>query len=142
MDMGIDPYLVSSSLLCIGAQRLARKLCEHCRTPIELPPAELLAVGYAKKDVADLKLFQPNPKGCGRCNTGYRGRFAILETLYLDEVLKRMVVERRSVQELKNEAVRQGMLTLRQVGLLNASRGRTSLAEVLSVTMEDGRPES
>ena len=142
MDMGIDPYLVSSSLLCIGAQRLARKLCEHCRTPIELPPAELLAVGYAEKDLSDLKLFQPNPKGCGRCNAGYRGRFAILETLYLDEVLKRMVVERRSVQELKNEAVRQGMLTLRHVGLLNASRGRTSLAEVLSVTMEDGRTES
>jgi type IV pilus assembly protein PilB len=140
MDMGIDPYLVSSSLLCIGAQRLARKLCENCRAPIELPKAELLAVGYTEAEAADLKLFQPNPKGCGRCNTGYRGRFAILETLYLDEVLKRMVVERRSVQELKTEAIRQGMLTLRQVGLLNASRGRTSLAEVLSVTMEDDRP--
>jgi type IV pilus assembly protein PilB len=142
IDMGVDPYLVSSSLLCIGAQRLARKLCEHCRTPIELPAAELLAVGYLEKDVPALKLFQPNPKGCGRCNAGYRGRFAILETLYLDEVLKRMVVERRSVQDLKNEAVRQGMLTLRHVGLLNASRGRTSLEEVLRVTMEDDRPQS
>jgi type IV pilus assembly protein PilB len=110
--------------------------------PIELPAAELLAVGYPEKDVPELKLFQPNPKGCGRCNAGYRGRFAILETLYLDEVLKRMVVERRSVQELKNEAVRQGMLTLRHVGLLNASRGRTSLEEVLRVTMEDDRPQS
>jgi len=142
MDMGVDPYLVSSSLLCIGAQRLARKLCEHCRTPIELPEAELLSVGYGKQEIADLKLFQPNAKGCGRCNAGYRGRFAILETLYLDEVLKRMVVERRSVQELKNEAVRQGMLTLRRVGLLNVSRGRTSLEEVLRVTMEDDRPQS
>jgi type IV pilus assembly protein PilB len=109
MDMGVDPFLVSSSLLCIGAQRLARKLCEHCRSPIELPREELLAVGFQDKEIGDLKLLQPNPKGCGRCIAGYRGRFAILETLYLDEVLKRMVVERRSVQELKTEAVRQGM---------------------------------
>jgi type IV pilus assembly protein PilB len=142
IDMGVDPYLVSSSLLCIGAQRLARKLCENCRTPIELPAAELLSVGYSQKEIADLKLFQPNPKGCGRCISGYRGRFAVLETLYLDEVLKRMVVERRSVQDLKNEAVRQGMLTLRQVGLLNAARGRTSLEEILRVTMEDDRPQT
>ena len=86
-----------------------------------------------------MQLYQPNPKGCGRCNGGYRGRFAILETLYLDDTLKRMVVERRSVQDLKTEAVRQGMLTLRQVGLLNAARGRTSLEEILRVTMEDER---
>jgi type IV pilus assembly protein PilB len=142
MDMGVDPFLVSSSLLCIGAQRLARKLCEHCRSPIELPREELLAVGFQDKEIGDLKLLQPNPKGCGRCIAGYRGRFAILETLYLDEVLKRMVVERRSVQELKTEAVRQGMLTLRRVGLLNAARGRTSLEEILRVTMEDDLPKS
>jgi type IV pilus assembly protein PilB len=139
VDMGVDPYLVSSSLLCIGAQRLGRKLCEACRVPIELPLPELISVGFTEPLLHDLKLFQPNPKGCGRCHGGYRGRFAILETLYLDETLKRMVVERRSVADLKAEAVRQGMLTLRQVGLLNASRGRTSLEEVLRVTMEDER---
>ncbi len=137
VDMGVDPYLVSSSLLCIGAQRLARKLCESCRVPIELPRAELLSVGFAQASLEGLTLFQPSPRGCGRCNGGYRGRFAILETLYLGDTLKRMVVERRSVADLKAEAMRQGMLTLRQVGLLNAARGRTSLEEVLRVTMED-----
>jgi len=139
VDMGVDPYLVSSSLLCIGAQRLARKLCDQCHVQIELPLPELLSVGFTEPTLQNLKLYQPNPKGCGRCNGGYRGRFAILETLYLDETLKRMVVERRSVHDLKSEAVRQGMLTLRQVGLLNAARGRTSLEEVLRVTMEDER---
>ncbi len=139
VDMGVDPYLVSSSLLCIGAQRLGRKLCDQCRTPIELPQAELVSVGFTDAMLQGMQLYQPNPKGCGRCNGGYRGRFAILETLYLDDTLKRMVVERRSVQDLKTEAVRQGMLTLRQVGLLNAARGRTSLEEILRVTMEDER---
>jgi type IV pilus assembly protein PilB len=137
MDMGVDPFMVSSSLLCIGAQRLARKLCEGCRKPIDLPENELLAVGYTKEEISSVKLFQPNATGCGRCNAGYRGRFAILETLYLDDTLKRMVVERRSSLELKAEAVRQGMVTLRRVGLMNAMRARTSLEEVLRVTMED-----
>ena len=139
IDMGVDPFLVSSSLLFIGAQRLARKLCEHCHQPLELPKSELLAVGFSEAQLDGLKLCQPNPAGCGRCNAGYRGRFAILETLYLEETLKRMVVERRSVLDLKAEAVRQGMLSLRQVGLLNVARGRTSLEEVLRVTMEDDR---
>jgi type IV pilus assembly protein PilB len=137
VDMGVDPFMVSSSLLCIGAQRLARKLCEGCRLPLELPPKELLSVGYTQAEVDTLKLFAPNPAGCGRCNLGYKGRFAILETLYLDDTLKRMVVERRSVHDLKAEAVRQGMETLRRVGLMNAMRGRTSLEEVLRVTLDD-----
>ena len=138
MDMGVDPFMVSSSLLCIGAQRLARKLCEGCRKAIEIPEPELLSMGYREEELqAGVKVWAPNPSGCGRCNAGYRGRFAILETLYLDDDLKRMVVERRSVHEIKAYAVEQGMLTLRRVGLLNAMRGRTSLEEVLRVTLED-----
>jgi type IV pilus assembly protein PilB len=137
IDMGVDPFMVSSSLLCIGAQRLARKLCDGCRQTIEVPSKHLLAVGYTQSEVDSIALFGPNPAGCGRCNGGYRGRFAILETLYLDETLKRMVVEGRSVHDLKHEAVRQGMLSLRRVGLLNAMRGRTSLEEVLRVTLDD-----
>jgi type IV pilus assembly protein PilB len=137
MDMGVDPFMVSSSLLAIGAQRLARKVCEGCREPLELPEKELLSVGYTKAEVsAGMKLFKPNPSGCGRCSGGYKGRFAILETLFLDETLKRMIVEGRSVHDLKNEAVRQGMMTLRRVGLMNAMRGRTTLEEVLRVTLD------
>jgi type IV pilus assembly protein PilB len=137
IDMGVDPFMVSSSLLCIGAQRLARKLCEGCRQPLELPERELLSVGYLPAEIEGIKLFKARPEGCPRCNSGYKGRFAILETLYLDDTLKRMIVERRSVLEMKAHAVEAGMISLRRVGLLNAMRGRTSLEEVLRVTLND-----
>ncbi|MFM7282744.1 MAG: GspE/PulE family protein, partial [Planctomycetia bacterium] len=137
IDMGVDPFMVSSSLLCIGAQRLARKLCEGCRQPLELPERELLSVGYLPAEIEGIRLFKARPEGCQRCNNGYKGRFAILETLYLDDTLKRMIVERRSVLEMKAHAVEAGMISLRRVGLLNAMRGRTSLEEVLRVTLND-----
>ena len=136
-DMGVDPFMVASSLLCVGAQRLARRLCTHCRARIELPAKELVSVGFLESELAGLEIYGPGPGGCPRCKEGYKGRFAILETLYLDGDLKRMVVEGRSAQDLKSEAVRQGMLTLRRVGILNVIRGRTSLEEVLRTTLDD-----
>jgi type IV pilus assembly protein PilB len=137
-DMGIDPFMVSSSLLCVAAQRLARVLCSHCRQPVENPDHEhLLGIGFLEQELDGIQLFNANPDGCPRCSGGYKGRFAILETLYLDAQIKRMVVERRSVHEIKAEALKQGMLTLRRVGLLNAMRGKTSIEEVLRVTMAD-----
>lgn len=137
VDMGVDPFMVASSVICIGAQRLARKLCEHCRTPMDIPEKELISLGYTPEEVSGIELYGPSSEGCGHCSDGYRGRFAILETLFLDEVLKRMVIEGRSVHEIKTEAMSQGMLTLRRVGLLNAMRGRTSLQEVMRVTVSD-----
>jgi type IV pilus assembly protein PilB len=137
VDMGIDPFMVSSSVLCVAAQRLVRKLCPHCRKKIEVPDRELVSVGYSKADAAEMELFGPNAAGCPRCQNGYRGRFALLETLRLDEELKRMVVQGRSVQEIKAEGLRQGMVTLRRAGLENVKRGLTSLEEVLRVTMND-----
>jgi len=137
IDMGIDPFLVSSSLLCVAAQRLVRQLCSHCREPVELPEKELLSIGFIETEIDDLQLYGPNKRGCPRCKNGYRGRLAVLETLTLSPQLKRMVVEGCSVQELKAQAVQEGMLTLRRVGILNAMRGKTSLEEVLRVTMSD-----
>jgi type IV pilus assembly protein PilB len=140
VDMGIDPFMVSSSLLCVGAQRLARKLCNACRVKLDLPKQELLAVGFLESEVenlSSLEIFGARHGGCPRCKDGYKGRFAILETLYLDQDLRRMVVERRSAQDIKNAAVRAGMLTLRRVGLLNVLRGKTSLEEVLRTTLDD-----
>ena len=138
VDMGIDPFMVSSSLLCIGAQRLGRKLCESCRVPVEVPEKELFNVGYTEEEVEKgFQLFGPAPEGCPRCNHGYKGRFAILETLFLEDSIKRMVVEGRSVLDIKKRAVELGMITLRRAALLNAMRGRTSLQEVLRVTIAD-----
>jgi type IV pilus assembly protein PilB len=137
VDMGIDPFMVSSSLLCIGAQRLGRKLCESCRRPLDVPEKELLKVGYLPSEIPGMQLFENDPAGCPRCNGGYKGRFAILETLFLEDSIKRMVVEGRNVLDIKKEAIAQGMISLRRVALLNAKRGRTSLQEVLRVTIGD-----
>ena len=138
VDMGIDPFMVSSSLLLICAQRLGRKLCKHCRTPVESPPHErLLEIGFREEDFEDLHLFTANPRGCSRCNGGYRGRFPILETLPITQRLRRMVVEGASADELKAQAVDEGLLTLRRVGVLNAMRGITSVEEVLRITLDD-----
>jgi len=137
VDMGIDPYLVSSSVILVAAQRLARKLCEHCRIKVDVPEKELLAVGALETELEDLQLYGPNISGCPRCKNGYRGRMALLETLPLSADLKRMVVEGRSTAELKNQGLADGMLTLRRIGVLNAMRGKTSLEEVLRITMGD-----
>ena len=138
VDMGIDPFMVSSSLLLICAQRLGRRLCKHCRTPVESPPHErLLEVGFREGDFEDLQLFTANPRGCSRCNAGYRGRFPVLETLPITPRLRRMVVESASADELKAQAIDEGLLTLRRVGVLNAMRGVTSVEEVLRITLDD-----
>jgi type IV pilus assembly protein PilB len=138
VDMGVDSFMVASSVVTVAAQRLVRKLCQHCKQPLDLPERELLAVGCSEEEIEGKpSLFSPSGKGCPRCKNGYRGRMALIETLHLESTLKRMIVEGRSVHELKTEALRQGMLTLRRVGLLNVMRGKTSLEEVLRVTMAD-----
>jgi type IV pilus assembly protein PilB len=137
VDMGIDPFMVASSLLCIGAQRLGRRLCDGCKSPVEIPEEQLLAVGYLEDEIGGMQLYGPHPEGCPRCNNGYRGRFAILETLFFEERLRRMVIEKASVHDIKREAVSQGMVTLRRAALLNALRGTTSLEEVMRVTLGD-----
>ncbi len=138
VDMGIDPFMVSSSVLCVCAQRLARKLCPHCRVPVEDPPRKhLMDLGFVESDFDGLQLHSASEKGCARCNKGYRGRFAILETLPMSNRIKRLVIEEKSADDIKVQALEEGMLTLRRVGLLNAIRGVTSIEEVLRVTLED-----
>ena len=136
VDMGMDPFMVASSTLLICAQRLGRKLCPHCKKKIELPPDALLRLGFLKEDLKHpMELF--SPVGCARCNAGYKGRFALLETMRMTEAIRRMVVERAHIADIKKQALAEGMLTLRRCGLLNAARGKTSLEEVEATTMAD-----
>ncbi|MFT7667653.1 MAG: type IV pilus assembly protein PilB [Planctomycetota bacterium] len=137
VDMGVDPFMISSSLLCVGAQRLGRKLCEACKVEIEVPEERLLKMGFKPDEIGEHQLFGAGPAGCTRCNDGYRGRFAILETLSFDDELRRLVVQGVPVAEIKRVAIKNGMISLRRVALLNAMRGRTSLEEVMRVTMGD-----
>jgi len=138
VDMGIDPFMVSSSLILVAAQRLCRKLCDRCKAPVESMPLfeDLLKIGFREEDREEAKLWRA--VGCSSCANGYRGRFAILEALPVDEDIKRLIIERRSAMEMKNFAVKnKNMLTLRRCGLLNAMRGRTTLEEVVRMTMND-----
>ena len=140
VDMGVDPFMVASSTLLVSAQRLCRKLCGSCREQTEPPPKErLLALGLYEEDLAEGELpmtFFRN-KGCPRCNNGYSGRFAILETLPMTEDVKRIIIKGGSAQEIKKAALANGMMTLRRCGLRAAARGRTSIEAVISTTLQD-----
>ncbi len=136
VDMGVDPFLVSSATQCVAAQRLARRLCNDCKQPAdELPAERLVELGFHENELDDLKLYKP--VGCKRCSNGYAGRFALLETMALTENLRRLIVNGESALEIKKAAIEEGMITLRRCGLLNAMRGKTSLEEVLRVTLAD-----
>ena len=137
VDMGVDPFLAASSVACVAAQRLARKLCDDCKKPMEVvPPAEhLLQLGFPRSELKSLELYEP--VGCQRCAAGYKGRFALLETMPLSTEIQRIVIEGGSALDIRNKAIEQEMITLRRCAILNAIRGKTSLEEVLRVTIAD-----
>ena len=136
IDMGVDPFMVASSTLMVSAQRLCRKLCKHCKEEVHAPVRRLTNIGFTEEEAeADPVLY--NAKGCPRCNKGYSGRFAILETLPMTDEIKRIIIEGGSALDIRNEALEQGMITLRRCAILNAIRGNTSVEEVLRVTLSD-----
>lgn len=135
IDMGVEPYLVSSAVNIILAQRLARRLCERCKKEVEISEEVLQRAQY-KGDPSEATFY--SPQGCVYCRqTGYRGRVAIIEVLPVTEELRRMVHEGADSNELKKVAISNGMQTLRQVGLIRVSEGITSLEEILRVTQAD-----
>ncbi len=136
VDMGVDPFMIATSVLLVSAQRLCRALCTECREEVEIPPERLLAMGLTEEEVESKPTFY-KAKGCQRCTGGYKGRFALLETLPVSEEVRKVVIAGKSAVEIKNLGLEEGMITLRRCGLLNAMRGRTSLEEVMRVTMAD-----
>jgi len=135
IDMDVDPFLVGSATLLVSAQRLVRKLCQDCREPYEVPTDQLLEAGFTKEEAKESTLYRP--RGCNRCSNGYRGRFALLETMPMTDSIRRIVVKGGNALDIKKTALDEGMITLRRCAILNAIRGKTSLEEVLSVTMPD-----
>jgi type IV pilus assembly protein PilB len=136
IDMGVDPFMVASSVLMVAAQRLCRKLCDACKEPFSTTRDSVLRLGLFDEDVTgDVTIYKA--KGCTKCVEGYRGRFALLEAMTLEEDLKRLILDGRSALEIKKVAIERGMISLRRCGLLNVLRGRTSVEEVLRVTLAD-----
>jgi type IV pilus assembly protein PilB len=139
-DMGVDPFMIASATLLVSAQRLMRRLCQNCREPYQPPPERLAKVGYLAAEI-ESKPTVYRARGCARCTQGYAGRFAILETLPISEDIKRMIVDGHSSIEIRSRAIDEGMITLRRAGLLNALRGKTSIEEVLRVTLSENPRE-
>ncbi|MEC7584202.1 MAG: ATPase, T2SS/T4P/T4SS family, partial [Planctomycetota bacterium] len=137
VDMGMDGFMVASSTILICAQRLARTLCAHCKEPVEVATAAYLSAGFTESELESPE-FQPHRAvGCSRCTNGYKGRFALMETMRMTEPIKRLVVDGAHIGDIKKQALEDGMLTLRRCGLMNVARGKTSLEEVERVTMAD-----
>ncbi len=135
-DMGIPPFLISSSLLLVIAQRLVRRICLECREPIQIPVSALIDVGYPPEEAESVRVYAG--KGCAACaNTGYKGRIAIHEVMWMTPELQEAIVRQRPANELKEIGVKAGMRTLRQTGLRKAANGVTTIDEVLRVTFAD-----
>ena len=137
LNMGIEPFLVASSVNCIVAQRLARKVCLECReADPEVTTEALVAAGMAA-EVAK-KVAPSKGRGCRTCaETGYKGRVALYEVMQLKDELKEFVLNGASALELKREAIRLGMKTLRASALSKLAEGTTTLAEVVRVSAAD-----
>jgi type IV pilus assembly protein PilB len=132
-DMGIEPFLISSSVILACAQRLVRRICPNCREEM-VPEPELLE----KLGIADEGTIFYHGAGCGRCKgRGYLGRAPIIEVLPVTESIRRLVIKRASSAVVKNQAISEGMKTLRMVGIDKAKEGITTLEEVLRTTSED-----
>ncbi|MEK6528368.1 MAG: type IV-A pilus assembly ATPase PilB, partial [Nitrospirota bacterium] len=136
LNMGIEPFLVSASVLLILAQRLCRKICKECKEEEKVPVPALVNVGFTEQEAKSIKCYKG--KGCSICNgTGYKGRVALYEVMTVRDEIKELILEGASANEVKNTAVRLGMRTLRMSGLTKIKEGITTIEEVLRVTFGD-----
>jgi type IV pilus assembly protein PilB len=136
VEMGVEPFLVGSAIDCVVAQRLARRLCDKCKEPYQPERSELGSVDWDFERLGEPRKGDPlfRTVGCGACGgTGYYGRFAIHEVLEVTEQMERLIVERGHSDDLRKMAIADGMLTLRQAGLVAVRNGTTSLEETLRV---------
>jgi type IV pilus assembly protein PilB len=134
MNMGIEPFLVATSVHVIVAQRLVRRICTFCKEPQDLPPATLVEMGFTEQEAKTLKLFRG--KGCDRCsNTGYKGRVALYEVMAVSDDVRELILSGASAIELRQQAIENGMITLRASGRQKIRDGMTTVEEVIRETV-------
>jgi type IV pilus assembly protein PilB len=134
-NMGIAPFNIASSVILITAQRLARRLCAKCKTPVDIPREALIDAGYDENEV-DGSWVPYGPVGCGACNNGYKGRVGIYQVMPVSEEIQRIILADGSALEIAEQAKAEGVRSLREAGLHKVKLGVTSLEEVLAVTNE------
>jgi type IV pilus assembly protein PilB len=135
VNMGVAPFNIASSVLLIVAQRLARRLCTHCRQPADLPREALLEEGFSEADIAGgLTIYKP--VGCDRCNDGYKGRTGIFQIVRVSDAMGRLIMEGGNAIQIADQAEREGYDDLRRAGLRKVKAGMTSLSELNRVTKD------
>jgi type IV pilus assembly protein PilB len=136
VDMGVKPYAIATSVSLIIAQRLARRLCPHCKSSLTLPPEALLKEGFSEDQIkrGDIKIHKA--VGCSQCTDGYKGRVGIYEVLPVTEAIGRIILEGGSAPHIRDQAHKDGVWNLRTAGLKKVMDGLTSLEEVNRVTVE------
>ena len=135
MNMGIEPFLVASSVHLICAQRLVRRVCANCKEPNPMTPEALMKAGFNAEDAAAVTPYKG--AGCDTCNTtGYKGRVGLYEVMEVSEELRELILVGASGLELRRKAVDEGMITLRASGLRKVKDGLTSIEEVVRETVK------
>jgi type IV pilus assembly protein PilB len=136
LNMGIEPFMVASSVVLILAQRLARRICSQCKEEIKLPEQTLITAGFTPSELATLKTF--HGKGCNTCtDTGYKGRVALYEVMPVGEAIRELILQGGTADEIKRKAIESGMRTLRMAGLQKVREGSTTVEEVVGTTFAD-----
>jgi type IV pilus assembly protein PilB len=134
MNMGIEPFLVATSVNLICAQRLVRRICANCKEVMNVPEQAMLDAGYTQEELGSTQIFIG--KGCGTCNkTGYKGRVGLYEVMEISDELRELILVGASALELKKKAMDNGMITLRRSGLTKVALGMTTIEEVVRETV-------
>ncbi len=134
MNMGIEPFLVATSVNLIQAQRLVRRICEDCRAEHPMPPEALIEIGFSPEEARQIKTYKG--RGCRTCNgTGYRGRIGLYEVMEMTDELRELILVGASALELRRKAIEDGMITLRESGLHKIRNGITTVEEVVRETV-------
>jgi type IV pilus assembly protein PilB len=134
MNMGIEPFLVATSVNLIQAQRLIRRVCKDCKQEVQTPPEALIEVGLSADEAKTIKTYKG--KGCATCNnTGYKGRIGLYEVMEITDELRELILIGASALELRKKAIDDGMITLRESGLFKIREGVTTIEEVVRETV-------
>ncbi|MGZ4779073.1 MAG: type IV-A pilus assembly ATPase PilB [Thermoanaerobaculia bacterium] len=134
MNMGIEPFLVATSVLLIAAQRLARRICGACKEEVDVQPQALLNIGFKKEEIGTFKVYKG--RGCDKCNnTGYKGRVGLIEVMQIDDDMRDLILTGGTAIDIKRKAAENGMISLRRSGLVKIKDGITTIEEVVRETV-------
>ncbi|PYQ58250.1 MAG: type IV-A pilus assembly ATPase PilB [Acidobacteria bacterium] len=134
MNMGIEPFLVATSVQLIAAQRLVRRICSNCQEVVDLAPQALINLGYKKEEIGTFKVMKG--RGCDKCNnTGYKGRVGLVEVMQIDDEIRDLILSGGTAIDIKKKAAEGGMISLRRSGLIKIKDGITTIEEVVRETV-------